>query len=64
MAKLTLTADQLATLAGVLKKLTAITAETSIDFCGFGSWDIDYADNYIRITKNAEGEYLIDNFCS
>lgn len=63
MSKLQLTPDQLATLAEVLKKLGEITAETGIEFDCYGSWDVQYAGNAIRV-RLIDGVYQIDNYCA
>ena len=63
MSKLTLTAQQLEDLAIVLKELDGIAENFGVEFDPFGSFQIQYAGNTIRIVSN-DGRHSIDNYCS
>jgi hypothetical protein len=63
MSALTLTVKQLEDLALVLKELDSLAENFGVEFDPFGSFQIKYAGNTIRISSNS-GEHSIDNYCS
>lgn len=63
MSALKITPDQLAVLADVLKQLGEITRQTGITFDAYGSLEIEYAGNVIKVRHSEDG-YYIDNYCS
>jgi hypothetical protein len=59
-APLKLTPLDLNNLATALEGLTQITKDTGVNFCAYGSLDIEVNGNYINIQHNGD-IYLVDD---